>query len=370
MIKVVVVGGGIAGISAAYEIAGRHTVTLLEQEPQLAFHTTGRSAALFTENYGDGTVRPLTAASRAFFDAPPPRFANHPLLSDRGTLTIAHENQRSAAQKLFEAGRSRSPKVELINTAAALRRCPVLRADRVALAVWDPDAADIDVAALHQGYVRGLRARGGTITAASGLTEAVHTEAGWSIRAAKGTVRADIIVNAAGAWGDEVARRCGIDPVGLAPRRRTAFMVAAPAHASRWPMIIDADEQFYFKPDGTQLLCSPADETPSQPVDARPEEIDVAIAIDRINEATTLGIRHVRSQWAGLRTFAPDNAMVIGRDITQAAFVWAVGQGGTGIQSAPAAARLVASAVDDAEVPPDLVVADLDVNGISPARFS
>jgi D-arginine dehydrogenase len=367
--RVVVIGGGIAGVSAAYEIAADHEVTLLERESRLAYHTTGRSAALFTENYGDGTVRPLTAASRSFFDDPPPGFAEHPLLQPRGTLTVARPDQRAAAEHLYSEARARTARVELVDAATAIERCPVLRPGYVAAAVWDPDAADIDVAALHQGFVRGLRAREGRVLTGAPLDRASRRGDGWEIVAGAGNrLDADVIVNAAGAWGDDVAVRSGIRPMGLTPKRRTVFMVTAPPDAAGWPMLIDADEEFYFKPDGTQLLCSPADATPSPPVDARPEEIDVAIAIDRINTATTLGIRHVRSQWAGLRTFAPDGAMVIGRDPSAPSFVWAVGQGGTGIQSCPAAARLVAAAIVRAPPPPDLVAAGLDVDSIDPAR--
>jgi D-arginine dehydrogenase len=368
---VVVVGGGIAGVSAAFEIAAHHDVTLLEREPQLAYHTTGRSAALFTENYGDGTIRPLTAASRRFFDDPPPGFADHPLLRSRPTLTVARADQQASVERLHAEAHARIDRVELIDGPTAQDRCPVLRSGHVAAAVWDPYAADIDVAALHQGFVRGLRARGGRIVAATPLDHAILTGDGWRVETGTGMpLDADVIVNASGAWGDDVAVRCGIAPIGLIPKRRTAFTVDAPADASGWPMVIDADEAFYFKPDGTQLLCSPADATPSGPVDARPEEIDVAIAIERINAATTLELRHVRSQWAGLRTFAVDEAMVIGCDPATPSFVWAVGQGGTGIQSAPAVARIVAAAVGGEAPPADLLAAGLDAAGVDPSRFA
>jgi len=367
--EVLIVGGGIAGVSAGFELAAEHGVTLIEQEPHLAYHTTGRSAALFTENYGDGTARPLTVASRAFFDAPPPDFTDHPLLTARGDLTIARPDQLAAAERLFAAGRSRSENIAIVDATDATGMCPALRPELIAAAVWDPESADIDVAALHHGYVKGLRARGGRILTSAPLTQARIAPKGWHATAGAHELRADVIVNAAGAWGDVVARRSGVGAVGLTPRRRTAFMVAAPEGAARWPMVIDADEAFYFKPDGTQLLCSPGDETSSDPVDARPEEIDVAIALDRINAATTLDLRHVRSQWAGLRTFAPDRAMVIGRDPAQPGFVWLVGQGGTGIQSAPAAARLLASIVNEAPPPADVLAAGLDPEDTGPQRF-
>jgi D-arginine dehydrogenase len=368
-VDVIVVGGGIAGVAAAYELAARHCVTLLEQEPLLAYHTTGRSAALFVENYGSGALRPLTAASRAFLDHPPDGFAEHALLTPRGAMTVARPDQVGVAEQLFAAGRSRSPAVEWLAAAAARERCPALRPGYAAAAVWEPDAADIDVAALHQGFVQGARSRGATIETAAALLRARRSATGWEVDTTAGIRGCDMVVDAAGAWGDIVAERAGVAPVGLVPKRRTAFMVAAPRESASWPMVIDADEGFYFKPDGEQMLCSPADTTPSDPVDARPEEVDVAMAIERINAATTLGIRHVRSQWAGLRTFAPDDAMVIGVDPDVAGFCWLVGQGGTGIQTASAAARLAAASIEGAPPPDDILAAGLDPAAVAVDRL-
>jgi D-arginine dehydrogenase len=216
----------------------------------------------------------------------------------------------------------------------------------------------MDVAAIHQAYVRRLRSNGGTIATSREVTD-LAAGPPWRVVTPDGTWEADRVVNAAGAWGDEIAELAGLRPVGLVPKRRTAFMVTAPPESAEWPLVTDADHSFYFKPDGVQLLCSPADETPSEPVDARPEDVDIALAIERINEVTSLGIRSIRSSWAGLRTFAPDGSMVIGPDPDEPTFHWLVGQGGTGIQTAPAAAELLA----------DLVIEGSTTTAFDPARF-
>ncbi len=228
---------------------------------------------------------------------------------------------------------------------------------------------DLDVAALHQAYVRGLRARDGRILTSAPVSSVEERGIDWLVQAGPHELTATTIVDAAGAWGDEVAELAGVEPVGLTPMRRTAFMVAGDPAWSDWPMVVNVDHDFYFKPDGSQLLCSPADETPSPPCDARPEMTDVALAIERINEATTLEIRSVRSQWAGLRTFAPDRAMVIGPEPSAPGFFWLVGQGGTGIQTAPAAATLLAAQVRGEPLPAQLDQAGVDPHRLGPARL-
>ncbi len=343
---VVVIGGGIAGVSVAAELSVNRTVTLLEGEATLAYHTTGRSAALFFGSYGHPDTLPLTRRSLEWFENPP---TDHPVLSPRGALTVAFSGDLPE----LEGGIP-------ISATEAVERVPVLDGDQLIGAVWEPDAADMDVAAIHQAYVRRLRSNGGEIVTGHRVTHLAR-DSTWTITTSDGTWEADVVVDAAGAWGDEIAMMAGLRPVGLVPKRRTAFMVTAPQDSERWPLVTDAGHHFYFKPDGTQLLCSPADETPSEPCDARPEDVDIAIAIDRINEATTLGIRSIRSSWAGLRTFAPDGSMVIGPDPDEASFFWLVGQGGTGIQTAPAAAQLAAGLV--AGDPP------MSGNPFDPARF-
>lgn len=361
MTDVVVIGGGIAGVSAAAELAvAGAEVTLLEAESQLAYHTTGRSAALYFENYGHPTVRALSRASRRYFENPPAGSVDAPLLSPRGAMVVAMPDQVAALQEQIAEGRSHGTDVQELSPAEACRLVDVLRIDQIALASYEADAADMDVAAIHQSFVRTFRRHGGTIATNARVEQLTRSDR-WRVTTADGTAyQAKVVVNAAGAWADVIAARAGARPLGLVPKRRTAFMVTAPDHAADWPLTVDAAHTFYFKPDGAQLLCSPADETPTQPCDARPEEIDIARAIDRINEMTTLGIRSVRSSWAGLRSFVPDGGMVVGFDPGVDDFFWLAGQGGTGIQTSPAAGALAA----------DLIGELTPRSGIDPAPFS
>jgi D-arginine dehydrogenase len=258
----------------------------------------------------------------------------------------------------------------MIDSEEARSLCPVLRPEHAAAAMLEPDAMDIDVAALHQAYVGGARQRGGEIVRSSPVIGLYRDDDGWLVRTASTTLRADVVVNAAGAWADELAAMAGVRPIGLKPLRRTAFTCPAPADVDvrAWPLVADVDDRFYFKPEGPQLLCSLADEKPSPPCDAQPEEADVALAIDRINEATTLELRHVRRAWAGLRSFVADRTPVVGMDPEVPGFCWLAGQGGYGIQTAPAMARVTARLVLDGRLPDDLVEMGITEADLSPAR--
>lgn len=366
--EVVVIGGGIAGAAAAYYLSDRRTVAVVEAERHLSHHSTGRSAALFFENYGAPAVRPLTLASRFFFADPPSELVDGELTRPRGALWIARPDQAAALEKTAAEGRETGTTIVALTPAEVAARVPVVRPELLEGGLWEPDPLDLDVAAIHQAFIRGTRARSGRIITEAPVTALSRESGRWRITAGDDHLTADVVVNAAGAWGDEVARLAGVRPVGLVPRRRTAFMVAGDPAWSGWPMVIDVDHDFYFKPDGPQLLCSPADETPSEPIDARPDPVDVALAVERINRATSLEVRSVRSEWAGLRTFAPDRAMVIGPDPDEPAFVWAVGQGGTGIQTAPAAGELVANLVNGEALSSRLAEAGVQPDFLSPAR--
>lgn len=352
---IVVIGGGIAGVSAAAELATSMDVVLVERESQLAYHTTGRSAALFFGSYGHPSTLPLTTASRPWLDAP--EFTDLPVLSPRGALTVAFDD--TPVPSLVGA--------ETLTAEEAIELAPTLDRTRVAGAAYEPEAADMDVAEIHQAFVRKLRHHGGEVRVDSPVTELHHTAGRWTVSAGDATLTCSTVVNAAGAWADVVAEMAGATPIGIQPRRRTAFMVGAPEGSRDWPMVTDSGHTFYFKPDGVQLLCSPADETPSPPVDARPEDIDIAIAIERINDVTDLAIRSIRSSWAGLRTFAADGGMALGFDGKVDGFFWLAGQGGTGIQTAPAAARLAAALITSGGTPDDL--ADVDLPALDPDRF-
>ena len=353
-----VVGAGIAGASVAWQLAPHGRVALLERESQPGYHSTGRSAAMFMETYGTPTIRALTRASRAFYEEPPAGFAEHPILTPRGCMHVAKTGQEQQLAATFEVLRASSSQVERLSVREVLARCPLLREDQVCGAVFEADAMDMDVHTLHQGYLRGLRARGGQSLHDAELAEATFSGGAWSVRLADGRqLTAKTIVNAAGAWADVVARRCGIAPIGLQPKRRTAFTFDAPAGADigAWPLVIGIDESYYFKPDAGQLLGSPANADPVDPQDVQPEEIDVATGIHYIEEMTTLQIRRPKHTWAGLRSFVADGALVIGADAAQPRFFWLAAQGGYGIQTAAAASELAAALVRDAPVPDRLL---------------
>ncbi|MGF1665541.1 MAG: NAD(P)/FAD-dependent oxidoreductase [Acidimicrobiia bacterium] len=352
---VIVIGGGIAGVSVGHFLTEqRRSVLLVEAEAALAHHTTGRSAALYFENYGHMSIRSLSKASRRFFESPPAALADGPFLSPRGALTIARPEQSEHFEQVVADGAATGTTVHRLSPAEAGGIVPALRTERLVGALWEPGAADMDVAAIHQAFVRGMRRNDGEIRTASPVTALQRTGRGWVVTTPGFTAECAVVVNAAGAWCDMVAALADIAPVGLVPKRRTAFMVPGTESWSGWPLVVDVDHDFYFKPDGVQLLCSLADETPSDPCDARPEELDIALAIDRINDATTLGIRSVRSSWAGLRSFVPDGSMVIGFDPDAPGFFWLTGQGGTGIQTAPGAGTLAAGLICNGAVPSEL----------------
>lgn len=391
--RVVVVGGGIAGASAAYALA-RHpsapVVTLIEAEGQLAQHTTGRSAAQLIENYGTQPLRALTKASLPYFLQPPEGLSDGPLLERRGVLSVADDARSAEFEQQLAEGAAVNPTIVEVPVAEAVALFPALRPEPISRALWEPESYAIDVAAVHQSFVRGLRLAGGTIATHHRALRIERAGSAWRIHTGPGgaaapdpipgdgggpVLEADVVVNAAGAWGDDVALRADLTPIGLQPLRRTAFMVASRfAGSGAWPLVADIEHRWYVKPDGVQFLCSPADETPSAPCDARPEEVDVARAIDAINGATTIGIRSVASSWAGLRTFTPDRTMAIGPDPAEPTFVWCVGQGGTGIQSSPGAGQLVADLALDGRPgpafdPSRLGGLVLDPAAFTPARF-
>ena len=366
---IAVIGGGIAGAAAAANLAPHASLLVLERESQPGYHATGRSAALFSEIYGNASIRALTRGSRAFLLAPPAGFAESPLVSPRGALYVASAGQLKALDE-FASLPDVAAGTRRIDAIEARALSPSLRDGYVAAGVYEPDAQDVDVHALHQGYLRWLRERGGKLVNSAGVTSLRHDDDAWTIGTYAGIFHARLVINAAGAWADEIAGLAGAAPIGIQPLRRTAFMVDAPAgsDSDRWPMTIDIDEQFYFKPDAGRLLLSPADETPSAPCDAMPEDLDIAIAVDHIEQATTLSITHVRQKWAGLRSFVADRSPVIGYDPQVADFFWIAALGGYGIQTAPAVGRLAAALVQRQPAPADLLELGLDVGSVAPGR--
>lgn len=367
---IIVIGGGLAGASAAAELAASHKVLLLEAEPQPGYHSTGRSAALFSETYGAPVVRSLSQASRPLFFNPPAEFAPAPLVGPRGVMYIASEQQMQSLSE-FESADYVGTRVKRIDREQALNICPILLPECVAGALYETGACDIDVHGLHQAYLRMLRARAGVTVMASRVTQLEYAAGEWTVLTEDARYSAGVVINAAGAWADEVASLAGIAGIGLRPCRRTALLVSAPAGVDigSWPLVLDIDEQFYFKPDAGLLLLSPADETPVQPCDVQPEEWDIAVAIDRVCSVTTLDVRHVKHKWAGLRNFVEDRTPVVGFDSQAPGFFWLAAQGGYGVQTAPAMARLAASLVRDEGLPEDLAACGVTLDALTPNRL-
>jgi len=369
---VLVIGGGIAGVSIAYELAGDRSVGLIEMESTLAYHTTGRSVATFLESYGGRTIRLLTTASRAFMEAPPDGFPR-PLLKPLPLIWVAPHDQVDDLHAMYESVVELVPDMRELDAAEAAEATRVIRPDWVGAGLVEPGASEIDVAAIHGGYAGGLRARGGETHTSAGATRMQRVDGRWVVTVRDGTeLAAEVVVNAAGSWCDVVATMAGVEPVGIHPLRRTVFTIGAPdgVDAKSIPLVADVAGTFYLKPEGPQILCSPADEVPSQPCDARPDEIDIAKAIDVINAATTLDIRHVRSSWAGLRNFVADRSPVAGFDHRVDGFFWFVGQGGYGIQMSPALARAGASLVRSGQLPADLLDRGLDAASLGRERLA
>ncbi|MCP4004509.1 MAG: FAD-binding oxidoreductase [bacterium] len=367
----VVVGAGIAGSSVAYELQGHGSTVVLERESLPGHHTTGRSAAFLVESYGSAAVGRLTRAGRHFLEEPPEGFTEHPVVTPRPILWIGREDQRESLEEALRSGREVGTDLRKLDCADARALCPVLREEYVASAVCEPGALHIDVAGLLDAFLRGFRDRGGELATKAGVERISRDGDGWEIRAGGQTYSTAVVINAAGAWCDEIALLAGARPLDLRPLRRTAITFDPPqgCEIRAWPCVIDADEDFYLKPEGGQLLASPCDETPSEPCDAGPEDYEVALAADRVQRATRLEIRHIRRRWAGLRTFAADRSPVIGMDPERKGFFWLAGQGGFGIMTSPAAARAAAGLITTGSLPEDLRRSGLTEKQLSPARL-
>lgn len=363
---VVVVGGGMAGVSIAARLAGHRSVLLLEAEDRLAYHTTGRSAAVYLESYGSAPVRALTRASRPLYDAVPDADPDAtPLLAPTAQLIVADE----PGLPLLEAELAELPGLVRLTPTEALAYSPILDLTYLAAAAVETNAANIDVMGLHQHYVRTGRRRGMRVLTGARVLAGRRTGDAWQLDTTAGPVSTGTVVNAAGAWADAVAVALGTKPLGLIPLRRTIAIAVAAGIDPAGPLIGDVAETFYTRPESGGLLISPADETPSEPVDATADELDVAIAIERVNAALTVELRSVSTTWAGLRTFSPDRVPVAGWDTGQPGLVWLAGQGGYGIQLAPALAELTAALVLGTPVPAGLLAEGVDPAELSPARF-
>lgn len=366
-----VVGAGMAGASAAFWLAERGRVVVLEQEDVAGYHTTGRSAAMYMQTYGGPLTKGLAVTGRSFLTDPPSDFAASPLLSPREVLYVGRADQIDMLDRFYEENRRRVPTLARLDANQALEQPVPLREGYVAGAVLEPEAEEIDVAALHQGFLRGLRARGGTLMTEAAVTAFARARGLWHAETPAGAYCAPVVVNAAGAWCDAVAACAGVAPIGLQPKRRTAFIFDGPADGSvgDWPMVHDIDDAFYLKPDAGRILGSPADETPSEPCDVYPEELDIAIGADRIMQATTLDIRHIRNKWAGLRSFVRDRQPVAGFDGAAEGFFWLAGQGGAGIMTAPALGMVTAALVTGEPLPQAAAAHGIAAERLGPGRL-
>jgi len=368
--EVLIVGAGMAGASLAYFLAPHRQVTLLERESQPGYHATGRSAALYSETYGNAPVRAITTASKAFYFAPPEGFSPYPLVTPRGSLSVGGNDDRETLQRAFDERKALVPNIEWWSQADILQRVPILKPEAAVYGVYEPDAMDMDVHGIHQGFLRGAKAAGAQLLCDAVVEQIAREGNAWRIKTTAGEFLADVVVNAAGAWCDELARMAGVAPIGLQPMRRTAFMCDVPAgcDSHAWPMVMDANEGFYLKPDAGMLLVSPANADPVEPQDVQPEELDVAIAVDRVETATTLQIRRVQRKWAGLRSFVADKTPVVGFAPDAPGFFWLAGQGGYGIQTAPAMGELSAALVQHQPVPAALTALGVTEATLAPGR--
>jgi D-arginine dehydrogenase len=365
-----VIGAGMAGSSIAAHLSEHASVHLLEMEDQPGYHSTGRSAAIFAQSYGNQVVRELTRASRPFFYSPPPAFCSTALVKPRSVLITARTGQEGALQA-FLASTDRADHFDEKSADEAVKLCPILRRDDLIGAVFSRSPADIEVHELQRGYLRMLKARNGLLTTAGKVLGAERIGDIWTLTTAHGKVRARNIVNAAGAWAGEIGTLLGAQDIDLRPLKRTACLIDAPVaeNSDLWPMLLDVEERFYLKPDAGKLLLSPADETLTEPCDAQPDELDIAIAVDRLENATTLQVGRIASKWAGLRSFVQDRTPVVGYDAVQPGFFWLAALGGYGIQTAPALSRLAASLALRKRDDEDLLPGSVALASLRPDRF-
>ncbi len=357
-----------AGASIAAELAAHMSVIIVEAEHQPGYHSTGRSAAFWSETYGGPFVQPLTTASGPFLAQPPPDFSKNSFLSPRGSVHLGRMVDDHALTSLIERFAGSAIVLDRMDQDQLRCRVSGLNADWCCSA-WEPDCSDIDVGALHAAYLGHARRHGAQLSCNMRVKGLQHHNGVWTISCAKGEIRASKIVNAAGAWADDLAALGGLRPIGIKPYRRTIARIRVEAEVPpTLPLVIDINGGFYFKPDtGGRIWLSPHDETLTVPCDAAPEELDIAVAIDRFEQAMAWPVLAVEHSWAGLRSFAPDRLPVFGADLSKSSFYWCAGQGGFGIQTAPAIAKLLAAQILGAC--PDPIVSAIDPTQYAPGRF-
>ncbi|GGY28150.1 FAD-dependent catabolic D-arginine dehydrogenase DauA [Rhodanobacter panaciterrae] len=368
----IVIGAGMAGASVAYFMAPHARVLVLEREAYAGMHATGRSAALFCETYGSPQVRALTRATRPFLAQPPEGFAAQPILRRLGATVIGNAAQVDDVRAMYEAIVPFTRDIELHDQARVLATVPVLRPEAARIGLHEPGASDIDVNELHQGFLRGLRTRGGELRLNVDIRAISRSAGGWQVDDGEQTFRAPLLLNAAGAWVDQVATLAGVAPIGIVPKRRSVFLFDPPENiaTAHWPFITSFDESFYFKPDAGLLLGTCANADPTEPHDVQPEDYDIALGIHRIEEATTMTIRRPRRSWAGLRSFVADGDLVGGFAPDAPGFFWVAAQGGYGIQTSAAMGEACANLALGRPLPSPLIDAGLSAAMLAPRRFS
>ncbi|MES2120726.1 MAG: FAD-dependent oxidoreductase [Pseudomonadota bacterium] len=363
---ILVIGGGIAGLSAAAELSAHAQVTVLEAEPQIGFHASGRSATMLHYALGDRLVRALTLASRPFFDDPPGAFREVPIGRRMPVLVFARDDELEALDKL-DAELSLFVPLERLDAEGVHDLCPLLK-DDARHGIADRDGIRLDPHALLQGNLRALRGRGGTLLTGQRIASISRGDGAWEVMSEAGEAfSAPIVVNAAGAWADAVARVAGVRPLGLEPKRRTIITFDAPPGTALdgLPFAKTVGDELYFAPESGRLFASPMDEVPSDPCDAQPGELEMALAAFRMEERTVVKVERIHSRWAGLRTFTPDRHPAVGFAAEADGFFWLAGQGGFGLQTSPAMAAIAASILTGGPWP----VPDVDRAALDPARF-
>lgn len=366
----IIVGAGMAGASIAYFLAPHGRIVMLERESQPAYHTTGRSAALYIESYGNEAIRALNRAGKPFFLAPPKGFSDSPVLGPRGSLTLAAPDELDRLEAMRAEIAPKSPELAVVDGKRLFDLFPCIDPERIVRGLYEPTDMDIDVHALLWGYIRGMRAAGGSLVTDAEVLGLAPADGRWRVETRAGSFAAPVVINAAGAWADEIGRMAGAPPIGLVPKRRTAFTFDGPAglDTMKLPAVVGVTEDWYVKPEAGRFLGSPADETPSVPTDAQPEDLDLAIAVDRIERATTLKVARFHSRWAGLRSFVADKTPVVGFEPGLDGFFWLAGQGGYGIQTSAGLGRAAAALAAGKPLPTDVEAEGLAAADLAPRR--
>ncbi len=368
----IIIGAGIAGTSAAWRLSTHGKVIVLEKEKLPGYHTTGRSAAFFTTNYGNQTIRNLTKASYKFFINPPKNFNNYPLIhKGSGTIFIGNKKQSKSIDKEIIKNMNSDTRISEISLGKVFQLAPMLRKNYVSRALLEKDSMYMDVNELHQSFIRGIVKTKNEIICNAEVKKIEKNKNIWTLKTSKGDFKSPIIINAAGAWSDHIGKLANGSTIGLKPFRRTVivFNHNKKNYGNLWPLIIDIDENFYFKPESGNVLASPADETPTIPCDVQPEEIDVALTIENVKTTTKFNINKIIKKWAGLRSFVPDRTPVVGEDPKLKGFFWLAGQGGYGIMTSPSISKIIECLITGRDWPKDLIYYNIKENSLSPYRL-